>query len=79
MSKYPKLKPCPFCGGKAKVVKSTQELPFSEEINYFEIMCTNCGITPFFTKELNLYYKSNHEEIEKKLIHEVADMWNTRS
>jgi Lar family restriction alleviation protein len=72
------LKPCPFCGGEAKVVSSTTQLPFSEEINYFEVTCTKCGITPYFSKEDNLYYKKNHKEIEEKLIQEVIEMWNRR-
>lgn len=72
------LKSCPFCGGKAKLVKSCHQLPFSEEINYFEIMCTKCGITPYCSKEDNLYYKKNHKEIEEKLIQEVCEKWNRR-
>lgn len=72
------LKPCPFCGGEAKVVSGTTHLPFSEEINYFKVTCTKCGATPYFSKEDNLYYKDNYKEIEEKLIQEVIEMWNRR-
>lgn len=73
-----KLKPCPFCGGKAKIVKYSQELPFSQEMNYFEVACTKCGIRPFHTEQVNLYDKSDYIEIEKKLISKVVKKWNRR-
>ena len=35
-----KLKPCPFCGGEAEVVKTTKESPWN-------IGCKNCGCVLF--------------------------------
>lgn len=38
MNKTPELKPCPFCGGEAKLVKS------KSKINDIRIKCAACGI-----------------------------------
>jgi len=41
-----KLMPCPFCGGKAKIVERPLRLQI--ELSKFSVSCTNCHIS---TKE----------------------------
>ena len=74
-----KLKPCPFCGSKAKIHECIQELPFSEERNIFFVCCTGCGCQPFHFSEICLYYKSDFEERKKQLKKQAIEAWNTRA
>ena len=37
-----KLKPCPFCGGKAKLAKQTVSMWFLQFDSYY-VVCDNCG------------------------------------
>ena len=78
MDKQVKLKPCPFCGGKAKINKCTMELPFSEERNAFSVFCTECGCSPFEFDEINLYYNYDWKEREDKLKNQAIEAWNRR-
>lgn len=76
--KQPTLKPCPFCGGKAKIKEYRQELPFSEERNIFFVCCSKCGCSPFHFSEINLYYQNDIENRKNKLIEEAIEAWNRR-
>ncbi len=35
------LKPCPFCGRKARVEQEEQEIPTDEE--WYRVICDHCG------------------------------------
>lgn len=61
-----KLKPCPFCGGKAEI-KYVQSGWSYENIAY--IRCTKCGAS---SQHLNITYR------EKELTDKVIDLWNCR-
>lgn len=74
-----KIKPCPFCGGKAKVYECREELPFSEERNSFFVCCTVCGCQPFHFSEVCLYYKKDFEVRKKQLRTQAIQAWNRRA
>lgn len=74
-----KLKPCPFCGGKAKIMECDQELPFSEKISIFFVCCKECGCSPFHFSEVNLYYKENCKIIADELRKKAIEAWNRRA
>lgn len=74
-----KLKPCPFCGGKAKIHECRQELPFSEELNIFFVCCSECGCQPFHFSEVGLYYKKDYEERKKQLKKQAIEAWERRA
>lgn len=59
------LKPCPFCGGKAKFVKNT----YGDNTGNASVRCTVCGArTPNYEKSLDWC-----------AINEAADTWNRRT
>ena len=69
----PYLKPCPFCGGEAKIAyDSTSNIVFGEE-SYLYAYCTSCGIrTP------HLYYcpEQNQQNATEYM---AIEMWNRRA
>ncbi len=73
-----KLKPCPFCGGKAKIDDYTESLMFLQEITYFFIRCSEC-CCEFSSNIKNLHYQSNYKEITNKMKQELAEKWNRRA
>ncbi len=73
------LKPCPFCGGKAKLREIKRELPFSEEINEFGVTCEICGCSPFWFGKVDLYYKADWKDIRNKLQDKAIEEWNRRA
>ena len=74
-----KLKPCPFCGGKAKLQECTRELPFSEEQNSFHVTCTKCGCSPFWFSGVNLHYTKPGMEKAEELKLQAIEAWNRRA
>ena len=74
-----KLKPCPFCKGRAKIEENNSYTPFSEELTYVYVRCSKCGCEPFMSKRVvNVRYQENHEEILNNLKHGIAEEWNRR-
>ena len=73
------LKPCPFCGGEAKLRECIRELPFSEEIYIFFVCCPTCGCSPFHFSEANIYFKVDFEERKAKLKNQAVEAWNRRA
>lgn len=62
-----KLKPCPFCGGNAKLVHEEQGITVSYVVSY--ILCTVCKATsPTF--RISTEYSSDKKAIEA---------WNSRA
>ena len=66
-----KLKPCPFCGSKAEIIKSN----YSVEGLILKVGCTSgfcfCRITR------NLWINWTNTEVEYE-IQKMVKMWNTR-
>lgn len=61
---YSNLKPCPFCGGKAKL-ETCLEREYNSLIDYYFIRCTSCGCrTGTYPPEY---------------MHEAAERWNRRA
>ena len=73
-----KLKPCPFCGGKAKIIEYSQKLPNSEVRNCFFVSCGSCGCSPFEFGEICLYYKEDYMERKNALKEKAIKAWNRR-
>ena len=73
------LVPCHRCGGKAELRAHTKELPFSEEMNEFWVVCTSCGCSADWFGQVNLYYKSNAKDLEESYRRKARLAWNTRA
>ena len=73
------LVPCHRCGGKAELRAHTKELPFSEEMNEFGVVCTSCGCSADWFGQVNLYYKSNAKDLEESYRRKARLAWNTRA
>ena len=73
------LAPCHRCGGKAELRAHKKELPFSEEMNEFGVVCTSCGCSVDWFGQVNLYYKSNAKDLEESYRRKARLAWNTRA
>lgn len=76
------LKPCPFCGGEAKLREFRAELPMSEERNEFFVICHECGCIRSpgsIYGAVNLYYQKDAEEKKRKFQEQAVKAWNQRS
>ena len=68
-----KLKPCPFCGGEAKLSKESMGVGMGMTTTYYFAECTNCKATSKrFDKILDA-----ETEIECKLLAVLS--WNRRA
>ena len=69
MSSINKLKKCPFCGGKAKIVQSRR---WPKHLDYaimaFSVVCTNMDC---------IIYNADNQYYETEL--EAITEWNTRA
>lgn len=81
-----KLKPCPFCGGKATLTHSDLKPTTSgasidrDLITYWKVRCNNCGIEKggylseyFFTREETLKIRENYDGKAQAI-----ETWNRR-
>lgn len=74
------LKPCPFCGGEAKLAENKRDIPFScGEENIFFVICENCGCNPFRVSIENLYYRNESGKVKERLQKEALEAWNRRA
>ncbi len=73
------LVPCHRCGGKAELREHTKELPFSEEMTEFGVICARCGCSTDWFGQVNLYYKSNAKELAEGYRRKARLSWNTRA
>ena len=73
------LVPCHRCGGKAELREHTKELPFSEEMTEFGVICARCGCSTAWFGQVNLYYKSNAKELAEGYRRKARLAWNTRA
>ena len=73
------LIPCHRCGGKAKLAERDREIPFSEVMNEFCVVCPSCGFHSDFFGEVNLYYKPNGKDLAEGYKREARLLWNTRA
>ena len=67
-----KLKPCPFCNGKAKLSEKTECVGFGETTTFHFVKCTNCGVTGKKFDRLDADTKT-----EQKLLAVLS--WNGRN
>lgn len=76
-----KLKPCPFCGSKAKFVTKTSNVQGVERGFSFRIECSKCGVhinRKLYELKLTLNDNGEIETVidERQL---AVDEWNKRS
>lgn len=74
------LKPCPFCGGKAKfLIKYTSERGFSRGF-VFGICCSKCDVTTARTDYALMFQMGANGEIEITTDERplAAEAWNRR-
>lgn len=55
------LKPCPFCGGKARIMMEEEDLP---DESFHNIYCTSCGVQ-FWTKSKTDAIEAWNRRIER--------------
>lgn len=66
------LKPCPFCGGEAKIHKSTECWGHGEYVGYAVVKCCKC-----FATGMKIYDREmpNNETMERL----AREAWNRRT
>lgn len=79
----PELKPCPFCGGKAKFInRGNFSSNFSSGFQY-TIKCIDCDITLAQTEEMHFHLSDNGEpimtEASKFNRERMINAWNRRT
>lgn len=76
-----KLKPCPFCGGKAEYIINSNYDRFTTHGWQFGIQCTNCMTElPMRDFIVTVNLKSDGEiAVAKDDRKKAADMWNRRA
>lgn len=70
-----KLKPCPFCGGEAKIIKT---LPSAFDRGMVMVRCEECkarSLTSCVAYDL----KAHRERTEEEAIEYVTRAWNRRA
>ena len=70
------LKPCPFCGGKAKSRITTHS-----EYIMFKVCCVSCGAAqtkPLFDKPGITDFRLFQDEVSEKIMG-VTNAWNRRA
>lgn len=70
--------PCPFCGGEAELKHTATPTCFSEIIDYFFVVCKECGCKPFKLSGMCLFFTDTGKEEAKRLSEKVLLLWNTR-
>lgn len=74
-----KLKPCPFCGFQAQVVKiqegSTPEMP---EYTRISVGCARCGANSKTYFTFNITDTNDIKEAEEKATRYAVEAWNRR-
>ena len=74
------LKPCPFCGGKAKILIPHARFML-KKFHYHTVVvaCTYCeSMTKLFALDNQTGSQLFNEEHEKKAIHQAVNAWNKR-
>ena len=67
----PKLKPCPFCGGEADLVKGVEPRSFHPQAKeYYIVQCNNCNLMFGFDLDYGGIFWDEKSAIEA---------WNNRS
>lgn len=72
------IKRCPFCGCEANLKICDNGIQFTDDIQKFYVICTECGATgkPIYLR--NAQYRDTYMEEFHKAKKEAIDAWNTR-
>lgn len=79
-----KLKPCPFCGGKARFITKSNKSSYTGVGFYYIIACSMCNCTPIQKEQdMNFFLDENGEvkitEGSEVFKQNMIDTWNTRT
>lgn len=75
------LKPCPFCGSEAKLMRYNMELLNRKLlIEEFAVKCTKCGASTVKYESVTKYHQDGGDkQIICDGMQEAIDAWNQRS
>ena len=71
------LKPCPFCGRKASIVKTGNDMSSGAFIVNYEVGCKECRIR--FRGTTYIYMKGGEPMVSVDGYKECIDQWNRRA
>lgn len=73
-----RLMPCPFCGGKANMITTTNGSTRHDVSFTFEIECSECGTCLPWVHELRATLENGELKITKDERDKAVEEWNRR-